>query len=158
MRELDTSTKRKWVNRRAVDIFGKKWIPLFSSNGKFPLVERQQNSWRVLHHVAHLEHILCGYERHLAKILLANSKRTSTYPTKIGMTAWFPLSPLYQLFLKLNSEMAFSRHELAYVLLFANWYLQSIKQAIYRSNCIDPIWLIDQGVKLLVTRITGGGG
>ena len=29
-------------NREAVDIFGKKWIPCFSRNGKFPLFERQQ--------------------------------------------------------------------------------------------------------------------
>ena len=39
------------INRGAVDIFGIKWIPRFSRNGEFPLVERRQkchhldNSW-----------------------------------------------------------------------------------------------------------------
>ena len=47
-KELDASTKQKtWLGRdwekiEAVHIFGKKGIPRFSRNGKFPLVERRQ--------------------------------------------------------------------------------------------------------------------
>ena len=46
-KELDASTKQKtWLGRdwekiEAVHIFGKKGIPRFSRNGKFPLVERR---------------------------------------------------------------------------------------------------------------------
>ena len=51
-----------------------------------------------------------------------------------------------------SSETTFSTHRDEHTyLLFANFYLQSMKQVIYRLHFIGPIRLIVEGVELLVT-------
>ena len=66
-----------------------------------------------------VQHILCRYERPLATIPQANSKRTQ----RNCLISAF--SPFQQLFVEFkSSEMTFLTQEQTYVLLFANGFLQ----------------------------------